>query len=166
MASELDRRHGRRDRRDSSRPAIAPGVERRLNDGCRRRLPEPRWRQWPSIAAAAVLGVAAAVALQGWQADASEVSPAPIVGPIEVVRPPVTARVPILLTEAQALHDEAEALTPAGVAFDERAHSVWLPRIGRLEAAVADPELSPEIREELAATLAALANVGLAGGRP
>ena len=166
MAPELDRRQGRRDRRDSARPAIAPGVERRRNDGCRRRLPEPRWRQWPSIAAAAVLGVVAAVALQGWQADASVVSPAPVMEPIEVVPAPVAVRVPISLTEAQALRDEAVALTPAGVAFDERAHTTWLPRIGRLEVAMADPGLSPEVREELAATLAALAKVGLTGGRP
>ncbi|WAS92865.1 hypothetical protein [Nannocystis punicea] len=164
MGPELDRRQGRRDRRDNSRPAIAPGVERRVNQGCRR-LPEPRWRQWPSILAAAVLGVVAAVALQGLQADASEVEPAPV--EVAVAAPPVVAsRAPISLSEAQALHDEAAALTPAGVAFDETAHATWLPQIGRLEAAAADPGLSPEIREELAATLAALSNVGLGRGRP
>ncbi|MBZ5713532.1 hypothetical protein [Nannocystis pusilla] len=166
MGPELDRRQGRRDRRDSSRPAIAPGVERRLNQGCRRRLPEPRWRQWPSIAAAAVLGVVAAVALQGWQAGASVVVPEPMIAETEVLPAPLVVRTPISLSEAQALRDEAMALTPAGVAFDERAHTLWLPRIGRLEAAVADPGLSPEIREELSATLEALAKVGLVLGRP
>lgn len=137
-----------------------------MNEGCRRRLPEPRWRQWPSIAAAAVLGVVAAVALQGWQADASEVVPAPVPVETEVLPAVVVVRTPISLSEAQALRDEAMALTPAGVAFDERAHTTWLPRIGRLQAAVAEPGLSPEIHEELTATLAALAKVGLVGGRP
>ncbi|WP_096328003.1 hypothetical protein [Nannocystis exedens] len=141
-------------------------MERRVNQGCRRRLPEPRWRQWPSILAAAVLGVAAAVALQGLQADASVVAPAPV-QETAVPAPVVAVKAsPISLTEAQRLHDEAAALTPAGVAFDESAHATWLPRIGRLEAAAADPGLSPEIREELVATLEALAKVGLGGRRP
>lgn len=165
MGPDLDRRQGRRDRRDPSRSAIAPGVERRVNQGCRR-LPEPRWRQWPSILAAAVLGVVAAVALQGLQADASVAEPAPL--EVTATAPPVGAvkTTPISLSEAQVLHDEAAALTPAGVALDETAHSTWLPRIGRLEAAVADPGLAPEIHAELSATLDALAQVGLGGRRP
>lgn len=164
MGPDLDRRQGRRDRRDPSRPAIAPGVERRINQGSRRRLPEPRWRQWPSILAAAALGVVAAVALQGLRADASVAEPAPL----EVAAPPavMVKATPISLSEAQVLHDEAAALTPAGVALDETAHSTWLPRIGRLEAAVADPGLAPEIRAELSATLDALTQVGLGGRRP
>lgn len=167
MGPDLERRQGRRDRRDSSRPAIAPGVERRTAEGCRRSLPEPRWRQWPSMLAAAALGVVAAVALQGLQADASEVEPARA-NEVSAELPPivVTKAPPISLSEAQALRDEAAALTPAGVAFDESAHATWLPRIGHLEAAVADPGLSPEVREELMATLAALSDVGLGGRRP
>lgn len=141
-------------------------MERRVNQGCRRRLPEPRWRQWPSILAAAALGVVVAVALQGLQADASVAEPAPV--EVTAAAPPVVAvkATPISLSEAQVLHDEAAALTPAGVALDETAHSAWLPRIGLLEAAVADPGLAPEIREELSATLDALAQVGLGGRRP
>lgn len=170
MGLEHERRQGRSDRRDSSRPAVAPGVERRQNNGCRRRLPEPRWRQWPSIAAAAVLGVIAAIGLQGLQAGASEVEPAVVESaePSPVPRSSLSApvRAPISLSEAQALQDEAAALTPAGVALDERAFALWLPRIGRLSAALADPGLPPETREELEATLAALARVGLHGGRP
>lgn len=165
MGPEHDRRQGRRDRRDSSRPAIPPGAERRGHSGCRRRqLPEPRWRRWPSIAAAAALGVVTAFALQGLQADAYVIeSPAPAVGD-DV--PPAPARVSISLEEAQALHDEAAALTPAGVALDERAHAIWLPRIGRLEAAAREPGLPSELHAELTATLAALAEVGLGRGAP
>ncbi len=59
-------RRGRRDRRDSSRPAIAPGVERRRQPGLSPpRCPQPRWRQWPSLAAAGRAGRGGAVALRG-----------------------------------------------------------------------------------------------------
>ncbi|WP_434422346.1 hypothetical protein [Nannocystis pusilla] len=113
-----------------------------------------------------MLGVVAAVALQGLQADASVGEPAPLEG-IAAAPPAAPVKTtPISLSEAQLLHDEAAALTPAGVALDETAHSTWLPRIGYLEAAMADPGLAPEIREELSATLDALAQVGLGGRRP
>lgn len=159
MAPGHDRRQGRGDRRDSSRPAIPPGVERRRNVGCRRRLPELRWRQWPSIAAAAALGVVTAFALQGLQADVT--AREPVANEVHAEVSALAARLPISLEEAQALHDEAAALTPAGVALDERAHATWLPRIGRLEAAAEEPGLPREIHAEIAATLAALTEVGL-----
>lgn len=166
MAATSERRQGRRDRRDPSRPGVPPGPERRQNAGCRRRLPEPRWRRWPSIAAAAALGVVTAFALQALQADASAVeSPAPIVR-TPAPRASVPAGPAITLAEAQALHDEAAALTPAGVAIDERAHAIWLPRLGRLEAAARDPRMTPEVRDALGSTLEALAGVGIGGGRP
>lgn len=164
MAEHPERRQGRRDRRDPSRPAIAPGPERRQNDGCRRRLPEPRWRRWPSIAVAAVLGVGTAFALQALQADASGVMPTALPGEVAAPAPPPGPA--ISLAEAQALHDEAAALTPAGVTLDERAHAVWLPRLAALTAAAGDPGVAPAIRDELQATLQALARVGIGEGEP
>lgn len=163
MNQTHERRRGRTDRRDASRPAVAPGVERRASDGCRRRpLPEPRWRQWPSITLAAVLGVATAFGLQVMQG--SPVAAAPVVvvaAPVEVVEDlPVTR---IGLAEAQALRDEACALTPAGVALDEQAHAVWLPRLAAVRAAAADPRVSAEVQGELREALAALGRVGIAG---
>jgi len=74
----------------------------------------------------------------------------------------VEARVdPELLAGVQALRDEAEALTPASVALDERAHELWIPRVARIELALADPQTPAAIRTELDATLAALEQVGV-----
>jgi hypothetical protein len=150
-----ERRRGRTDRRDPNRPAVAPGVERRAGGGCRR-LPQPRWRQWPSIAAAAVLGVFAAVGLQALRA-------APVVVaevPVELRDEPAVGQ-PIGLREAQDLRDAACALTPVGVALDEQAHGLWVPRLHRLAAAADDPRTRPEVREELNEALAALTRVGI-----
>jgi len=66
------------------------------------------------------------------------------------------------LEEAQALHDAASTLTPAGVAHDEHAHATWLPRLAQLHAHAADPALPWETRAELEATLEALTSVGIA----
>jgi hypothetical protein len=143
---------------------MPPGPERRVNQGCRR-LPEPRWRRWPSIAAAGVLGVVTAVALQALQAGAA-VEPSPAVVSIVGHGAPVTPRSALSLAEAEALRDEAAALTPAGVAIDERAQTIWQPRLGRLEAAAIDPRVAPEVRDELRATLQALADVGIGRGAP
>lgn len=108
-----------------------------------------------------------AVALQGLGAGAAaDVEPAMPERIEETPAPGARGAVMITLAEAEALHDEAAALTPVGVALDERAQTSWLPRIGRLEAAVDDPRVDPEVREELQAALRALAAVGLAGGRP
>lgn len=162
MNQAHERRRGRTDRRDASRPALPPGAERRANSGCRRRLPEPRWRQWPSITLAAVLGVATAFGLQALQG--SPVAAMPVVvaaAPVEVVEDlPVTR---IGLAEAQALRDEACALTPAGVALDEQAHAVWLPRLAAMRAAAGDPRVPGEVQVELREALAALGRVGIAG---
>lgn len=155
VGEQQERRRGRTDRRDPSRAAAWSGLDRRAGGGCRR-LPQPRWRQWPSIAAAAVLGVVAAVGLQALRA-----------APVVVAEVPVAVRVgevqPIGLQEAQDLRDAACALTPAGVALDERAHATWVPRLARLEAAADDPRTRPEVREELNEALAALSRVGIRG---
>ena len=114
--------------------------------------------------AAAALGIVVAVALQGLEvevvADAEPMTRPEGVGASQVASPAIT------LAEAQALRDEAAALTPAGVAFDERAQARWLPRLGRLEAGAGDPRVAPEVREELRAALQALAAVGIGGGPP
>lgn len=57
-------------------------------------------------------------------------------------------------------------LTPAGVALDERAHATWTLRLGRLQAAASDPQVAPEIRDELRATLETLAAVGIGARMP
>jgi hypothetical protein len=106
------------------------------------------------MVAAGVLGVVAAVGLQALRA-----------APVVVAEVPVELRdevgQPIGLREAQDLRDAACALTPAGVALDEQAHGLWVPRLARLEAAADDPRTRPEVREELSEALAALSRVGI-----
>lgn len=105
-----------------------------------------------------MLGVIAAVGLQALRA-------APVVVaevPVELRDEPVVGQ-PIGLREAQDLRDAACALTPAGVALDEQAHVLWLPRLARLEAAADDPRTRAEVREELGEALAALTRVGIRG---
>lgn len=62
---------------------------------------------------------------------------------------------------AAALRDEAERLTPAAVALDEQAAQRWWSLRGELDAAAADPATPGAVRDELLATQAALARVGL-----
>lgn len=128
------------------------GLERRV--GPRRRLPRPLWRQWPSLIASAALGVIVAVFVQPAPA---EPPPAPSAAPPATV----LIELPFSRTEAAALRDEAERLTPAAVALDERAQQRWWPLRPDLEAAAADLRLPADLRDELAATLTALERVGL-----
>lgn len=65
------------------------------------------------------------------------------------------------LSEAAALRDEAERLTPAAVALDEQATTRWWPLRPELDAAATDPRTPASVREELEATRAALARLGL-----
>lgn len=121
------------------------------------------WRRWPSITLAAVLGVAAAVGLQAWQGGPVAV---PVALAVEAREVEVVEELPaprIGLAEAQAWRDGACALTPAGVALDEQAHLEWLPRVATIVAAVGDPRVPTEVREELREALVALERVGLAG---
>lgn len=106
--------------------------------------------------ASAVLGVVVAVSVQ--RAPAEPVHP-----PTPPATPPATLMIelPFSRAEAAALRDEAERLTPAAVALDERAQLRWWPLRPELEAAVADLRLPTDLRDELAATLAALTRVGL-----
>ena len=102
--------------------------------------------------ASAVLGVVVAVSVQRAPAE-----------PVHPATPPATLMIelPFSRAEAAALRDEAERLTPAAVALDERAQLRWWPLRPELEAAVADLRLPTDLRDELAATLAALTRVGL-----
>lgn len=156
MAQKLpaERRSGRPDRRDDASSAPPPGgLERRI--GPRRRLPRPLWRQWPSLLASAALGVVVAVGVQTTPAE----SAAPITPPPPP--PTVTIELPFTQSEAETLRDEAERLTPAAVALDERAQLRWWPLRPELEAAAADVRLPAELRDELTATLDALERVGI-----
>lgn len=148
-----ERRSGRPDRRGAASTSAPPGgVERRL--GPRRRLPRPLWRQWPSLLISAALGVVVAISVQP--------APATPPPPPELAPPPtIRVELPFTRVEAAALHEEAQRLTPAAVALDERAQTRWWPLRPELEAAVADLRLPQDLRDELAATLAALERSGL-----
>jgi hypothetical protein len=89
--------------------------------------------------------------------------PAPALPPPSPTTPAPTVMIELPFTRAEAavLRDEAERLTPAAVVLDERAQLRWWPLRPELEAAVADLRLPADLRDELAATLAALDRVGL-----
>lgn len=103
------------------------------------------------------LGVAAGVAL-GSRTRTPDATAA------RVPAPPTAARVdPALLARAEALHDEARALTRAEVTLDERASERWMPRVAKIEQALDDPATPGPIRTELQGTIRALECVGLLG---
>jgi anti-sigma-K factor RskA len=145
-----ERRRGA-DRRDPTRPDAYMGVERRQGPRRSGDLPRPLWRRPIAIGLAVALGIAAGLAL----------------GSLRRTDSPSAARVvearvdPQLLASVQALRDEAEALTPAAVALDEQAHELWMPRVAKIELALADPTTPDELRTELDATLSALERVGV-----
>lgn len=68
---------------------------------------------------------------------------------------------PEALSRVEALRDEAEALTAAEVALDERAHERWMPRVAKIDEALDDPATPDRIRTELLATIDALECVGV-----
>ena len=148
--ADSERRRGG-DRRDPNRVTPYRGVERRQGPRRSGELPQPVWQRPLALVAVIALGVAAGLALGGIE-RAKPTDPGPI----------AERRVdPELLAGVERLRDEAEALTPAGVALDERAHEQWLPRVAEIELALADPDTPPAIRAELDATLAALAHAGV-----
>lgn len=156
----FERRSVDRDRRAPGPAAAPPSRERR--QGQRRSLPRSRWQQWPSLLAAAALGVTAAVLLQAfadeappqvWAAELVHRLPPPAPGPQQLPR--------FTASEAEALRDQAEALTPAAVALDEQAGLRWRPLRGELAAAIVDPVTPEPVRTDLHATVAALDQLGL-----
>ena len=82
-------------------------------------------------------------------------------GSVPLQRPRSADSVRFTVDAAATLRDEAERLTPAAVVLDERATERWWPLRGELDAAAADPATPEAVREELLATQAALARVGL-----
>jgi hypothetical protein len=128
-------------------------VERRRGPRRAAELPTPLWRQPVAVGLAIALGVAGGLALGSRSKPPSVVAAQVEAAPSE---PPAQ-----LLAAAEALRDEAEALTPAEVALDERAHERWMPRVAKIDAALADPATPAAIRRELEATITALEAVGV-----
>jgi len=105
---------------------------------------------------ASIAGTASAIAAQG--------SAGPVPDPVlpltsvRVLIPTATS-----LAQAQALRDQAEALTPTEVLLEEHARERWLPRLAELEQLGAAPDTAPALRAEVQATLAALRRAGIGG---
>ncbi len=149
LLGPAERRRGA-DRRDPNRRTSYAGVERRQGPRRSADLPRPVWHRPLGVALAIALGVATGLALGSARQTAAPSEP------VELV-----AVDPQQLSGVEAMHDEAEALTPAQVALDERAHELWMPRVAKIELALADPQTPEPIRSELAATLTALERVGV-----
>jgi hypothetical protein len=148
-----DRRE-RRDRRDPNQADLYGGVDRRRGPRREGDLPTPVWRRPLGLAVAIGLGIAGGLALDSLQAKRSAEA-----APIAAVRERELD--PEALSRVQALRDEAQALTAAEVALDERAHERWLPRVAKIDEALDDPATPDRIRTELQATIAALECVGV-----
>lgn len=112
------------------------------------------WRRPLGLAIAIGLGIAGGLALDSLQAQPSEGT-----APTAAVRERELD--PEALARVEALRDEAEALTAAEVALDERAHERWLPRVAKIDEALDDPATPDRVRTELLATIAALECVGV-----
>jgi hypothetical protein len=150
-AVTLDERRQRRDRRDPRRADAYQGIDRRTGPRRAGDLPRPVWHRPLGLVAAIALGVAAGLWLGA--VERGEPASAEPIGSRELD--------PDLLAGIERIRDEAEALTPAAVDLDEQTHEQWLPRVARIELALADPETPAQIRAELHATLRALEQVGV-----
>jgi len=168
--AEIERRRGP-DRRAQGLPRHYYGTERRRGPRREAELSRPLWRRAITVALAAGLGVATALVWDTRAMDdqSSEVAPNLTASPTEEeiasVPAPDSRSSREALAQAQAMRDRAEALTPAEVALDERAHERWTPQIAAIEAARENPDTPTEIREELEATLLALTRAGLIATR-
>jgi hypothetical protein len=126
------------------------GVERRRGPRRSGDLPRPLWSRPLAVGLAIALGVAAGLGIGSLRRTAP------------VATAVVESRIdPELLAGVQALRDEAEALTPASVDLDEQARELWMPRVAKIELALADPQTPEQLRVELDATLIALEQVGV-----
>jgi hypothetical protein len=149
--AEAERRRGA-DRRDPTREGVYVGVERRQGPRRSKDLPRPLRSRPLAVGLAIALGVATGLALGSIHRTA----------PIAATAPLAEARVdPELLAAVQAMRDEAESLTRAGVELDEQAHELWMPRVTKIELALADPQTPEAIRVELVAISTALERVGV-----
>jgi hypothetical protein len=109
------------------------------------------WRRPLGLVLAIGLGIAGGLALDWLQVEPE----VPIAAVREIELDPEA------LSRVEALRDEAEALTAAEVALDERAHERWMPRVAKIDEALDDPATPERIRSELLATIAALECVGV-----
>jgi hypothetical protein len=109
------------------------------------------WRRPLGLVIAIGLGIAGGLALDSLQAQ-PEI-------PIAAARE--SEPDPEALARVEAIRDEAEALTAAEVALDERAHERWMPRVAKIDEALDDPATPDQIRTELLATITALECVGV-----
>lgn len=150
MTSRATERRRDSDRRDPTRVGVYAGIERRRGPRRTAELPRPLRSRPIALVLAIALGVATGLAIGSTHRSDPMAAPR--------VEAQVDAE---LLVGVQALRDEAEALTPAGVALDEEAHERWMPRVAAIELALADPQIPTQIRTELDATLDALERVGV-----
>lgn len=147
-------RRERGDRRQPGRGLTYTGVDRRERPRRSLDLPRPVWQRPIAVGFAIALGVAAGLTLGSVRPtlEPAAVDQVDRVTPGDRIEPQLRAGV-------EALRDEAEALTPASL--DERARERWTARVAAIERALADPATPESIREELVATLDALARAGL-----
>jgi hypothetical protein len=149
----VDERRRGADRRDPARVDPYTGAERRSGPRRSGDLARPIWHRSLAVGLAIALGIAAGLALGSLHTKDLQAEPS---------SPSMVAQVdPDQLAGVLEIRDEAEALTPAGVALDEQAHELWMPRVSKIELALADPETPESIRRELDATLTALERVGV-----
>ncbi|GEM_PF-5968554 len=66
----------------------------------------------------------------------------------------------ISLSIAQQWHDEARAITPTAVWFDESVRETWLLRYPRLLEAANDPRTATETRNEIEAAIVHMERLG------
>lgn len=107
------------------------------------------------------LGAGAGLALGAGSSSSSSSRSSPRAARVEPVSAGQANVDAQILAEIRALRDEAEALTPAQVALDERAQELWMPRVASIERARDDPATPAILRRELDATISALECVGL-----
>lgn len=136
--------------------------------GPRRTADLPR-RKWPDIVISVGLGVLTAVAWQALRGPDANAADAWLAGQIAVVsgEQPPRRRSPAAENEdldpetLATWRRQADTLTAASVALDERARERWIPRLEALEGALLDAATPESKRIELAHIEARLLATGV-----